>query len=156
MFDNPNNQMLKIENEADLHCKVVEYIIWEDFILKPSLLPGSAKTKRPLKRESINGKKVIWKDSQILWSWTIIKITTASALNSRAPEIIKKSVKLNWRWRNGINKMDTNSSFPMIMIWLNLSFELLHGRYKNPCKHCCKQFLSYETYQTHLEKFHKL
>ena len=26
LFDNPNNLMFKIENETDLHCKVVEYI----------------------------------------------------------------------------------------------------------------------------------
>ena len=26
LFDNPNNKMFKIENETDLHCKVVEYI----------------------------------------------------------------------------------------------------------------------------------
>ena len=26
LFDNPNNKMFKIENEIDLHCKVVDYI----------------------------------------------------------------------------------------------------------------------------------
>ena len=26
LFENPNSNMFKIENEADLHCKVVEYI----------------------------------------------------------------------------------------------------------------------------------
>ena len=26
LFDNPNNKMFNIENENDLHCKVVEYI----------------------------------------------------------------------------------------------------------------------------------
>lgn len=26
LFDNPNYKMFKIENETDLHCKVVEYI----------------------------------------------------------------------------------------------------------------------------------
>ena len=26
LVDNPNNHMFKIENETDLHCKVVQYI----------------------------------------------------------------------------------------------------------------------------------
>ena len=26
LFDNPNNNMFEIENETDLHCKVVQYI----------------------------------------------------------------------------------------------------------------------------------
>ena len=26
LFDNPNNSMFKIENESDIHCKVVQYI----------------------------------------------------------------------------------------------------------------------------------
>ena len=39
LFDNPNNNLLKIENETDLHCKVVQYItrIYPDAIIVAGL-----------------------------------------------------------------------------------------------------------------------
>ena len=38
MFDNPNNKMFKIENEMDLHCKVVELI--RNFYPEVIMVPG--------------------------------------------------------------------------------------------------------------------
>ena len=38
MFDNPNNKMFKIENEMDLHCKVVELI--RNFYPNAIMVPG--------------------------------------------------------------------------------------------------------------------
>ena len=39
LFDNPNNHMFKIENETDLHCKVVHYIkrFYPDAVIVPGL-----------------------------------------------------------------------------------------------------------------------
>ena len=39
LFDNPNNHMFKIENETDLHCKVVQYIrrFYPDAVIVPGL-----------------------------------------------------------------------------------------------------------------------
>ena len=38
LFDNPNNKMFKIENEMDLHCKVVELI--RNFYPEVIMVPG--------------------------------------------------------------------------------------------------------------------
>jgi len=57
LFDNPNSHMFKIENETDVHCKVVHYI--RRFILMPLLLPDLAKIKILQKSESVHGEKVI-------------------------------------------------------------------------------------------------
>lgn len=55
LFDNPNNNMFKIENEFDLHCKVVQSI--------RTFYPDAI----PQKREFIHGKKVTKKVSRISW-----------------------------------------------------------------------------------------
>ena len=87
--------MFKIENETDLHHKVVEYI--KRFYPDAILIAGLGENQdTPTKR--INSlKKGYMKGQAILSSRIIIKSITASTLNSRAPQIIIKSVKLGWR-----------------------------------------------------------
>ena len=65
LFDNPSNNMFKIENETDLHYKVVQYIrrFHSNAIL---LLLDLAKIKISLQNELIAGAKDIQKVSRIL------------------------------------------------------------------------------------------
>lgn len=51
-------------------------------------------------------------------------------------------------WKKGYMKGQ-----PDIMI---LNYNKSWKGFKTPCQHCSNHFLSNETYQIHLEKFHKL
>ena len=63
LFDNPSNKMFKIENEMDLHSKVVELI--RNFYPDSILVPGLGETKIHQKKELTVGKKAICEVNQI-------------------------------------------------------------------------------------------
>ena len=64
LFDNPNNTMFKIENEMDLHCKVVHLI--RNFYPDAIMVPGLGKTKIRHTKELTVGKRDICEANQIL------------------------------------------------------------------------------------------
>ena len=64
LFDNPNNKMFKIENEMDLHSKVVHLI--RNFYPDAIMVPGLGKTKIHQRKELTVGRKVTPEVNQIL------------------------------------------------------------------------------------------
>ena len=106
--------MLKIENETDLHCKVVQYI--RRFYPDDIIIAGLGENQHTAAKRYCFMKKGYMKGQPDI---VIIKSTTASALSLKVKPIIIKSVNSNWRCVNGINKIDIHLSFPIIMMRLS-------------------------------------
>lgn len=148
--------MFKIENEFDLHCKVVQYIrrFYPDAIIIAGLGDLGENQDTPEKRIHY------WKMGYMKGQPDIMIMNNHLEYNGMCIEfkspknnykITKEQLEMKRRYKLHELRFIIVSDYDTI-IYLNNYMQGIRIK----CQHCSNQFLSHTTYQIHLENFHKL
>lgn len=151
LFDNPNNNMFKIENETDLHCKVVQYI--RRFYPDSIIIAGLGENQdTPQKRISSWRKGYAEGQPDMIVNnhkdFNVLCIEFKNPNNN--DNITEAQKEMKKRYRNEGYKFIISNDYEGIVRILN---EYMNGL-RIPCRLCRKQFISNSTLQFHIQKFH--
>ena len=154
MFDSPNNKIFKIENEMDLHTKVVELI--RNFYPNSLLVPGLGENQDTSEKR-INSWKTGYTrgqpDLMILdyhLDYKGLCIEFKSPTNNYC--ITESQLKMKDKYKSNEYAYIISNDYDKIS-------KLIH-KYMNgvriPCKYCIKAFCSKKTLNSHLKIFHRI
>ena len=154
MFDSPNNKIFKIENEMDLHTKVVELI--RNFYPNSLLVPGLGENQDTSEKR-INSWKMGYTrgqpDLMILdyhLDYKGLCIEFKSPTNNYC--ITESQLKMKDKYKSNEYAYIISNDYDKIS-------KLIH-KYMNgvriPCKYCIKAFCSKKTLNSHLKIFHRI
>ena len=154
LFDNPNNHMFKIENELDIHTKVVEFI-WRFY--PECILVAPLGENQDASCKTINSWKQGYnKGSPDLLLMNYHKDYTGCCIEFKSPsnnyQIAEKQKEMNKRYKENGYYFTLSNDYDLIIQYLN---EYMQGIWV-PCKYCEKSFLSKETRKTHYKIIHRI
>ena len=154
MFDNPNNKMFKIENEMDLHSKVVQLI--RNFYPDAIMVPGLGENQdTPYKR--INSwKKGYLRGTPDLMILNYHKDYNGLCIEFKSPtnyyEISDAQKEMKERYKINCYKFILSNDYDYICKRLHKYMEGI----RIPCKYCSKAFCSKETLNNHYKVIHRI
>ena len=137
LFDNPNNKMFKIENEMDLHCKVVH--LTRNYYPNAIMVAGLGENEdTPYKR--INSwKKGYLRGQPDLMITNIYQISDAQR-------------EMKERYKENCYKFIFSNDYDYICMKLH---KYMAG-VRVPCKYCTRAFLNKETLEKHCKVIHRI
>ena len=154
LFDNPNNQMFKIENEADLHYKVVQYI--RRFYPEAIMIAGLGENQKDSSEKRINS----WRKGYMKGQPDIIIMNNHNEYNGLCIEfksptnnykISEAQLEMKKRYKQNGSRILISNDYDEIIAYLN---KQIWG-VRIPFRYGSNQFRSKETYKTHIRSFHK-
>ena len=134
LFDNPNNNMFKIENETDLHCKVVHYI--RRFYPKAIIVAGLDELQDTCSKRINSWKKGYIKGQPDIMIMNYHNhcsgfcIEFKSRTNNYQVREAQKEMKKRYK-KNGFYFMISND-YDLITKYIHIYMEGV----RIPCKHC--------------------
>ena len=154
LFDNPNIYMFKIQNETDLHNKVVQYI--RRFYRNAILIAGwgenqdtSQKRVDSARKGDQNGQPdIIIADNYRIYNGMCIEFK----LSKNNYKISEAQLEMKEKYENNGYYCMISNDYYRITRYITLYMKNVHI----PRKFCCKQFLTNSTYKKHLKCFHKI
>ena len=154
LFDNPNNSMFKIENEMDLHCKVVHLI--RNFYPDAIMVPGLGENQNtPYKR--INS----WKKGYLRGQPDLMILNYHQDYNGLCIEF--KSLNNNCQISDAQKQMkerykENGYKFILSNDYDNICMQLhkYMAGVRVPCKYCTRAFLNKETLEKHYKVIHRI
>ena len=154
LFDNPNNKMFKIENEEDLHCKVVELI--RNFYPNSLLVPGLGENQDTPDKRINSWKKGYQRGQPDLMILDYHKDYKGLCIEFKSPtnnyNISESQLKMKEKYR------DNNYAFILSNDYDKIS-KLIHkfmAGVRIPCKYCTRAFRNKEKVEIHYKVIHKI
>ena len=154
LFDNPNNKMFKIENEMDLHTKVVELI--RNFYPDSILVPGLGENQDTSEKRINSWKKGYMRGQPDLMILDYHNDYQGLCIEFKSPtnnyNISEDQLKMKKKYR------DNNYAFILSNDYDKIS-KLIH-KYMDgvriPCEYCTKAFTTKEKLEIHYKVIHRI
>ena len=154
LFDNPNNKMFKIENEMDLHSKVVELI--RNFYPDSLLVPGLGENQDTSEKRINSWKKGYQRGQPDLMVLNYHKDYRGLCIEFKSPtnnyEVSESQLKMKEKY------CKNNYAFILSNDYDKIS-KLLHkymAGVRIPCEYCTKAFRKTKTLNNHYKVFHRI
>ena len=154
LFDNPNNKMFKIENEMDLHSKVVELI--RNFYPGAIMVPGLGENQdTPDKRINI-WKKGYMRGQPDLMILDYHKYYKGLCIEFKSPTnnycVTESQLKMKEKYCNNEYAFILSNDYDKIS---KLIHKYMAG-VRIPCKYCTKAFRKKKTINNHYKVIHRI
>ena len=154
LFDNTNNKMFKIENEMDLHCKVVHLI--RNFYPEAIMVPGLGENQDTPDKRINSWKKGYTKGQPDLMILNYHKDYNGLCIEFKSPtniyQISDAQREMKERYKKNWYKFILSNDYDYICKRLH---KYMAG-VRIPCKYCTRAFLNKETLEKHYKVFHKI
>ena len=154
MFDNPNNKMFKIENEMDLHSKVVHLI--RNFYPDAIMVPGLGENQDSPEKRINSWKKGYIKGQPDLMILNYHKDYNGLCIEFKSPtnyyEISDAQKEMKERYKINCYKFILSNDYDYICKRLHKYMEGI----RIPCKYCSKAFCNKETLNNHYKVIHRI
>ena len=154
LFDNPNNKMFKIENEMDLHSKVVELI--SNFYPDSILVPGLGENQDSSEKRIDSWKKGYMRGQPDLMVLNYHNDYRGLCIEFKSPtnnyEVSESQLKMKEKY------CKNNYAFILSNDYDKIS-KLIHKYFAGvriPCEYCTKAFRKTKTLNTHYRIFHRI
>ena len=154
MFDNPNNKMFKIENETDLHYKVVQLIrnYYPDFILVAGL--GENQDTEDKRLDSY--KKGYQRGTPDLMILDFHKDYKGLCIEFKSPTnnycVTESQLKMKEKYRENDYAFILRNDYDKI----SKNIHKYMAGVRIPCKYCTKAFRSKKTLIRHFKVIHRI
>ena len=150
LFENPNNRMFKIENEMDLHCKVVHLI--RNYYPNAIMVAGLGENQDTPNKRIKSWKKGYMRGQPDLMLLNYHKDYNGLCTEFKSPtnnyQISDAQKQMKERCKENCYKFILSNDYDYICMQLH---KYMAG-VRVPCKYCTRAFLNKET----LEKHYKL
>ena len=154
LFDNPNNKMFKIENETDLHSKVVELI--RNFYPDSLLVPGLGENQDTPEKRIDSWKKGYMRGQPDLMILNYHKDYKGLCIEFKSPTnnycVSEAQLKMKENYTNNGYKFIISNDYEKISKRIH---KYMTG-VSNPCEYCPKVFCNKKTLITHYKVIHRL
>ena len=154
MFDNPNNKMFKIENEMDLHSKVVHLI--RNFYPDAIMVPGLGENQDSPEKRINSWKKGYLRGQPDLMILNYHKDYNGLCIEFKSPtnyyEISDAQKEMKERYKINCYKFILSNDYDYICKRLHKYMEGI----RIPCKYCSKAFCNKETLNNHYKVIHRI
>ena len=154
MFDNPNNKMFKIENEMDLHSKVVQPI--RNFYPDAIMVPGLGENQDSPEKRINSWKMGYIKGQPDLIILNYHKDYNGLCIEFKSPtnyyEISDAQKEMKERYKINCYKFILSNDYDYICKRLHKYMDGI----RIPCKYCSKAFCSKETLNNHYKVIHRI
>ena len=154
LFDNPNNKMFKIENEMDLHSKVVELI--RNFYPDSILVPGLGESQDTSEKRISSWKKGYMRGQPDLMVLNYHNYYKGLCIEFKSPtnnyEVSESQLKMKAQY------CKNNYAFILSNDYDKIS-KLIHkymAGVRIPCEYCTKAFRNKKTLNSHYKVFHRI
>jgi len=134
LFDNPNNQMFKIENEMDLHCKVVHLI--RNYYPKSIMVPGLGENQNTSSKRINSWKKGYTKGQPDLMILNYHKDYKGLCIEFKSPT---NNYKISEAQLNMKKNFIKNKYAFIISNDYDKISKLIHKYMDGVCKYCIRQ-----------------
>ena len=154
LFDNPNNTMFKIENEMDLHCKVVHLI--RNFYPDAIMVPGLGENQNTPDKRINSWKKGYLRGQPDLMILNYHKDYNGLCIEFKSPTNIYKisdaQKQMKERYKENGYKFILSNDYDYICMKLH---KYMAG-VRIPCKYCTRAFLNKETLNKLYKVIHRI
>ena len=154
MFDNPNNKMFKIENETDLHYKVVQLI--RNYYPDSILVAGLGENQDTSKKRLDSYKKGYLRGTPDLMILDYHKDYNGLCIEFKSPtnyyEISDAQKEMKERYKINCYKFILSNDYDYICKRLHKYMDGI----RIPCKYCSKAFCNKETLNNHYKVIHRI
>ena len=154
MFDNPNNKMFKIENEMDLHSKVVELI--RNVYPNALLVPGLGENQDTPEKRINSWKKGYMRGQPDLMILDFHKDYKGLCIEFKSPTnnyyVSESQLKMKEKYRDNEYAFILSNDYDKIS---KLIHKYMAG-VRIPCKYCSKAFKNKKTLNSHYKVIHRI
>ena len=154
MFDNPNNKMFKIENETDLHYKVVQLI--RNYYPDSILVAGLGENQDTSKKRLDSYKKGYLRGTPDLMILDYHKDYNGLCIEFKSPtnyyEISDAQKEMKERYKINCYKFILSNDYDYICKRLHKYMDGI----RIPCKYCPRAFCNKETLNNHYKVIHRI
>ena len=154
MFDNPNNKMFKIENETDLHSKVVHLI--RNFYPDSIMIPGLGENQDSPEKRINSWKKGYIRGQPDLMILNYHKDYNGLCIEFKSPtnyyEISDAQKEMKERYKINCYKFILSNDYDYICKRLHKYMDGI----RIPCKYCSKAFCNKDTLNNHYKVIHRI
>ena len=154
LFDNPNNKMFKIENEMDLHSKVVELI--RNFYPNALLVPGLGENRDTPDKRINSWKKGYMRGQPDLMILDFQKDYKGLCIEFKSPTnnycVSESQLKMKEKYRDNEYAFILSNDYDKIS---KLIHKYMAG-VRIPCKYCSKAFKNKKSLNSHFKVIHRI
>ena len=154
LFDNPNNKMFKIENEMDLHSKVVELI--RNFYPNAIMVPGLGENQDTPDKRINSWKKGYMRGQPDLMILDFHKDYKGLCIKFKSPTnnycVSESQLKMKEKYRDNEYAFILSNDYDKIS---KLIHKYMAG-VRIPCKYCSKAFKNKKTLNSHYKVIHRI
>ena len=154
LFDNPNNKMFKIENETDLHSKVVELV--RKFYPDTIMVPGLGENQDTPEKRIDSWKKGYMRRQPDLMILNYHKDLNGLCIEFKSPtdyyEVTESQLKMKERYKKNNYRFILSNDYDKISKRIH---KYMAG-VRIPCEYCTKLFCKKETVATHYKVIHRI
>ena len=154
LFDNPNNKMFKVENEMDLHCKVVHLI--RNYYPNAIMVAGLGENQDTPNKRIKSWKKGYMRGQPDLMLLNYHKDYNGLCIEFKSPtnnyQISDAQREMKERYKENCYKFILSNDYDYICMQLH---KYMAG-VRVPCKYCTKAFLNKETLEKHYKVIHRI
>ena len=154
LFESPNNKMFKIENEMDLHTKVVELI--RNFYPDALLVPGLGENQDTSEKRINSWKKGYQRGQPDLMVLNNHRDFKGLCIEFKSPTnnycVTESQLKMKEKYKNNGFAFILSNDYDKIS---KLIHKYMAG-VRIPCEYCTKAFRNKKTLNTHYKVFHRI
>ena len=154
MFDNPNDKMFKIENENDLHYKVVH--LSRKYCPNSILVPGLGENQDTSEKRIDSWKKGYQKGQPDIMILDYHKYYKGLCIEFKSPTnnycVSDSQIKMKEKYENNNYKFILSNDYDYISKEI---YKYMEG-VRLLCKYCPKAFLSKKTLNNHYKVIHRI
>ena len=154
LFESPNNKMFKIENEMDLHTKVVELI--RNFYPDALLVPGLGENQDTSEKRINSWKKGYQRGQPDLMVLNNHRDFKGLCIEFKSPTnnycVTESQLKMKEKYKNNGFAFILSNDYDKIS-------KLIHKYFAGvriPCEYCIKAFRNKKTLNNHYKVFHRI
>ena len=154
LFESPNNKMFKIENEMDLHTKVVELI--RNFYPDALLVPGLGENQDTSEKRINSWKKGYQRGQPDLMVLNNHRDFKGLCIEFKSPTnnycVTESQLKMKEKYKNNGFAFILSNDYDKIS---KLIHKYMAG-VRIPCEYCIKAFRNKKTLNNHYKVFHRI
>ena len=154
LFESPNNKMFKIENEMDLHTKVVELV--RNFYPDALLVPGLGENQDTSEKRINSWKKGYQRGQSDLMVLNNHRDFKGLCIEFKSPTnnycVTESQLKMKEKYKNNGFAFILSNDYDKIS-------KLVHKYFAGvriPCEYCIKAFRNKKTLNNHYKVFHRI
>ena len=154
LFESPNNKMFKIENEMDLHTKVVELV--RNFYPDALLVPGLGENQDTSEKRINSWKKGYQRGQPDLMVLNNHRDFKGLCIEFKSPTnnycVTESQLKMKEKYKNNGFAFILSNDYDKIS-------KLVHKYFAGvriPCEYCIKAFRNKKTLNNHYKVFHRI